>query len=202
MRRVTSRLSDDGHPVLAFGADYNPEQWPESLWLRDAELMRQAGINLVSVGIFSWALLEPREGSYEFAWLDRVLEVLHSNGIRVDLANATASPPPWFSRAYPESLPVNADGIVLGHGSRQTFCPSNPDYRRTAAALTRAIAERYSEHPAVVMWHVHNEYGCHNQPCFCAASAAAFRGWLRRRYHTLDRLNEAWGTAFWSQHYY
>jgi beta-galactosidase len=164
--------------------------------------MKQAGVNLVSVGIFSWALLEPKEGVYEFAWLDHVLDLLHTSGIRVDLANASASPPPWFSRKYPDSLPVTASGVRHSYGSRQAFCASNADYRRAAAALTRAIVDRYASHPAVVMWHVHNEYGCHNQPCFCDISAAAFRVWLQRRYQTLDELNDAWGTAFWSQHYY
>jgi beta-galactosidase len=202
MHRVTARLAEDGRPAIAFGGDYNPEQWPEAVWHEDVELMKQAGVNLVSVGIFSWALLEPKEGVYEFAWLDRVLDLLHTSGIRVDLANASASPPPWFSRKYPDSLPVTASGVRHSYGSRQAFCASNPDYRRAAAALTRAIVDRYASHPAVVMWHVHNEYGCHNQPCFCDISAAAFRVWLQRRYQTLDELNDAWGTAFWSQHYY
>ena len=202
MHRVTARLADDGQPAIAFGGDYNPEQWPEAVWHEDVDLMKQAGVNLVSVGIFSWALLEPKEGVYEFAWLDRVLDLLHTNGIRVDLANASASPPPWFSHKYPDSLPVTASGVRHSYGSRQAFCASNPDYRRAAAALTRVIVDRYASHPAVVMWHVHNEYGCHNQPCFCDISAAAFRVWLQRRYQTLDELNDAWGTAFWSQHYY
>ncbi len=202
MRRVSPALSADGTPVLAFGGDYNPEQWPEEVWLEDVALMREAGVNLVSVGIFSWALLEPAEGRYEFGWLDRVLDLLHANGVRVDLANATASPPPWFSHRYPASLPVDADGVRHSYGSRQAFCSSSLDYRRAAAALTTAIVRRYADHPAVVMWHIHNEYGCHNQPCFCDASAEAFRRWLQARYATLDTLNEAWGTAFWSQHYY
>ncbi|WP_216363242.1 beta-galactosidase, partial [Arthrobacter sp. Hiyo1] len=96
---------------IAFGGDYNPEQWPEEVWKHDVALMKEAGVNLVSVGIFSWALLEPEEGRYEFAWLDRILDLLHTNGISVDLANASASPPPWFSRKYPDSLPVDADGV-------------------------------------------------------------------------------------------
>ncbi|MGV8895306.1 MAG: beta-galactosidase [Rhodoglobus sp.] len=202
MQYVSSRLSDDGVPAFGFGGDYNPEQWDPSVWVDDVALMVEAGVNLVSVGIFSWALLEPAEGEYEFGWLDSVLDLLHSSGIRVDLANASASPPPWFSHKYPQSLPVTASGVRLGYGSRQAFCSSSPDYRRAAAALTTAIVQRYASHPAVVMWHVHNEYGCHNQPCFCDESGAAFQRWLKRRYESLGALNDAWGTAFWSQHYY
>ncbi|WP_427015570.1 beta-galactosidase [Pseudarthrobacter sp. P1] len=203
MDYVTSRLGSAGEEQrLAFGGDYNPEQWPEEIWHQDVALMREAGVNLVSVGIFSWALLEPSEGVYEFGWLDRVLDLLHGNGIRVDLANATASPPPWFSSKYPASLPVTADGVRHSYGSRQAFSANSPEYRRAAAALTQAIVDRYAGHPAVVMWHVHNEYGCHNQPDFGDYSAAAFRLWLQRRYGTLEGLNQAWGTAFWSQHYY
>ncbi|MDQ6751916.1 MAG: beta-galactosidase [Actinomycetota bacterium] len=204
MDYITARLGSDQAqgPRLAFGGDYNPEQWPEAIWQEDVKLMRQAGVNLVSVGIFSWALLEPAEGVYEFGWLDRVLDLLHANGIRVDLANATASPPPWFSHKYPDSLPVRADGVRLSHGSRQAFSANSPEYREAAAALTSAIVERYADHPAVVMWHVHNEYGCHNQPDYGDYSAAAFRVWLQHRYASLEGLNAAWGTAFWSQHYY
>lgn len=201
MLQFSTRLSDDGLPRFAFGGDYNPEQWTPEVWREDVALMREAGVNLVSVGIFSWALLEPEEGRYEFGWLDDVLDLLHANGIRVDLANASASPPPWFSKKYPQSLPVTSTGVRLGYGSRQAFCGSSADYRRAAGAMTREIAARYSAHPAVVMWHVHNEYGCHNQPCFCEVSAAAFQRWLIARYSTIGALNDAWGTAFWSQHY-
>lgn len=202
LNRLSSLLSEDGTPRIGFGGDYNPEQWDPSVWVEDVALMKEAGVNLVSVGIFSWALLEPSEGVYEFGWLDDVLDLLHEAGIRVDLANASASPPPWFSHAYPDSLPVTRSGVRLGYGSRQAFCASSADYRRAAAALTRKIVERYASHPAVVMWHVHNEYGCHNQPCYCDASGRAFQVWLAEKYVTIDALNEAWGTAFWSQHYY
>ena len=202
MLSISSRLSADGTPAFGFGGDYNPEQWHPSVWQEDVALMKVAGVNLVSVGIFSWALLEPSEGRYEFGWLDDVLDLLHESGIRVDLANASASPPPWFSHRYPQSLPVTANGVRLGYGSRQAFCASSPEYRRAAAALTTEIAKRYASHPAVVMWHVHNEYGCHNQPCYCEVSGAAFHRWLERKYDDIDALNEAWGTAFWSQHYY
>lgn len=184
-----------------YGGDYNPEQWPEELWAEDIRLMTRAGVNLATVGVFSWALLEPREGVYDFGWLDRVLDGLHAAGIRVDLATATASPPPWLSRAYPESLPVTVDGVRLSPGSRQEYCPSSPVYRAAAARLVRAIAERYGEHPALALWHINNEYGCHVAHCYCDESAAAFRRWLRAKYVDIADLNAAWGTAFWSQTY-
>ena len=119
----------------------------------------------------------------------------------VDLATATASPPPWLARLHPESLPVTKDGITLHPGSRQHYCPSSVAYRERAAELVRRIADRYKDHPALAMWHVNNEYGCHVAECYCDSSAEHFRRWLEDRYGTLDRLNEAWGTAFWSQRY-
>jgi beta-galactosidase len=187
---------------LAFGGDYNPEQWPEEVWAEDAELMRSAGVNLATVGVFSWAYLEPAEGRYEFGWLDRVMDRLATAGVRVDLATGTASPPPWFSASYPQTLPVDAEGRTLWYGSRQAYCPSSPIYRAAAARLAEALAARYAGHPALALWHVGNEYGCHVPRCYCDVSASAFRQWLRRRYRDdLDALNAAWGTAFWSQRY-
>jgi beta-galactosidase len=188
-------------PGIAYGGDYNPEQWPEQVWADDVALMQEAGVSMVSVGIFSWALLERREGEFDFGWLDRVLELLHDGGIAVDLATATASPPPWFSRAYPETLPVTREGTRLWPGSRQAYCPSSPRYRDAATNLASTLARRYGQHPALAMWHVNNEYGCHVPQCYCDVSAAAFRDWLRTRYHDVEALNAAWGTAFWSQHY-
>ncbi|MEU0969629.1 beta-galactosidase [Streptomyces sp. NPDC005917] len=190
-------------PGIAYGGDYNPEQWPEEVWAEDVRLMREAGVNMVSVGIFSWALMEPSEGVYDFSRMDRILDLLHANGIAADLATPTAAPPAWFFRAHPEALPEDHDGRTLSYGSRQTFCPSSPAYREAALRIAGALAERYASHPAVKMWHVHNEYGCHNAACYCDTSAAAFRVWLRARYgDDLAALNHAWGTAFWSQWYY
>ena len=186
---------------IVFGADYNPEQWPESVWAQDVALMQQAGVNLVSLGIFSWALLEPEPGRHDFGWLDRVVDVLHDGGIGIDMATATAAPPPWFSQAHPDSLPTRSDGSVLWWGSRQAYCPSSPEYREAAAQMSGLIATRYAAHPAVRMWHVNNEYGCHVAQCFCDVSAAAFRTWLQARYGELSALNAAWGTSFWSQRY-
>lgn len=188
-------------PHVLYGGDYNPEQWPEETWHEDARLMREAGVNLVSLGIFSWAKLEPRPGEYDFDWLDRIVDLLYENGVMVDLATATASPPPWLARLHPESLPVTKDGVRLHPGARQHYCPSSTAYKERAAALVRRIAERYGGHPALAMWHVNNEYGCHVAECYCDASAEHFRRWLEARYGTLDALNEAWGTAFWSQRY-
>lgn len=181
-----------------FGGDYNPEQWPREVWQQDIELMQRAGVNTATVGVFSWALLEPEEGRYELGWLDDVLDLLHDGGIGVVLATPTASPPPWFSLAHPDALPVLADGTRLTHGSRDTYCACAPAYRAAARRIAAVLAERYGDHPALRAWHVHNEYGTF---CWCDHVAESFRTWLRGRYRTLDALNDAWGTAFWSQHY-
>ena len=185
----------------AYGGDYNPEQWDEATFAEDLELMAEAGVNLVSLGIFSWARLEPREGVYELDWLVEIVDRLHEAGIAVDLATATASPPAWMATDHPESLPMNADGVRLGLGSRQQYCLSSTVYRERSAALAAALAERLGDHPGVVMWHIGNEYGCHTAECFCPACARAFRAWLADRYGDVERLNAAWGTDFWSQRY-
>ncbi|MGW3865388.1 beta-galactosidase [Streptomyces sp. NPDC005047] len=186
---------------IAYGGDYNPEQWPREVRQEDVRLMREAGVNLVTVGVFSWSRIQPRPGVFDWSLLDEVLNLLHANGIRADLATATAAPPPWFTRQHPDARPVTASGTRLAHGSRQVFCPSSPAYAEAADALVTALAARYGDHPALVMWHVHNEWGNHNALCYCDSSATAFRSWLQERYKTLDALNDAWGTDFWSQRY-
>jgi beta-galactosidase len=187
--------------TLLYGADYNPEQWPEEIWHDDMRLMKLAGVNMVSINIFSWALLEPALDHYEFGQLDRIMNLLAEHDIAADLGTATASPPPWMSRSYPDILPVTREGLRLSHGSRQHFCPNSKNYRREAAELVRQLATRYRKHPALRLWHVNNEYGCHVPACYCDNCAVAFRSWLQQRYQTLDALNEAWGTAFWGQRY-
>lgn len=187
---------------LYFGGDYNPEQWDESVWLEDVRLMREAKVNLVTLGVFSWANIEVADGVYEFGWLDRIIELLHANGIGVDLATATASPPAWLLHKHPEMASVNYEGVRLAHGGRQNYCISSPIYKAKSTALAGQLARRYGSHPAVKAWHVNNEYGCHNPMCFCDVSAMAWRAWLRDKYQSLEQLNFAWGTNFWSQRYH
>jgi beta-galactosidase len=171
---------------IAFGGDYNPEQWPREVWADDLRLMAEAGVSFVTLGVFSWSWLEPSKGEYTFDWLDDIMDLLGEHGIAVDLATATATPPPWLTSAYPEILPVDREGHTLWPGSRQSWCPSSPLYREFALALTDRLASRYHDHPALAMWHVSNEYACHNLPCYCDTCAVAFRRWLEQRHGTLD----------------
>ncbi|RLK52663.1 beta-galactosidase [Microbacterium telephonicum] len=193
--RFAALTADRG---ILFGGDYNPEQWPRETWRDDVALMQRAGVNLVTVGVFSWAMLEPTPGARDFGWFDEVLDLLHEGGIAVDLATPTASPPPWLGIRHPETLPVDRDGVRLVAGSRNQFAPASRVYRAAALAITRDLAERYRDHPAVRMWHVGNEFG---QLDHGNEAARSFRDWLRARYGTIDALNAAWGTAFWSQRY-
>ncbi|GGU21545.1 beta-galactosidase [Streptomyces lavendofoliae] len=186
---------------LAYGGDYNPEQWPESVWQEDVRLMREAGVTMVSVGIFSWARLEPEPGVHDFGWLDRLLDLLHEHGIRADLGTPTVAPPAWFYRAHPEALPVTREGTRYAFGSRGAICHSSPAYHAAAADITERLAHRYGSHPALALWHVHNEYGVPVSACYCDTCADRFRHWLDARYGSVGAVNDAWGTAFWGQHY-
>lgn len=186
---------------IAYGGDWNPEQWDRDTNLRDIERMVEAGVTLISLGIFSWASLEPEEGHYDLDWLADLIDQLHNAGISVDLANGTASPPAWMAQRYPQTLPVDSRGVCLGFGSRQQYNPSSALFSQKACALTEAMARRFGDHPGVVMWHISNEYGCHTWESFDEESAHAFRQWLLERYGTLEAINHAWGTAFWSQTY-
>lgn len=200
-RRGIRALPDLLGGRIGFGGDYNPEQWPEPTWSEDVALMKEAGVNLVTVGVFSWAHLQPGPDRFDLDWLARVLDLLHGAGIAVDLATATASPPPWLTTRHPEVLPVTADGVRLSPGARQHYCPSSPVYRDAAVRLATTLAERFGSHPSLVLWHVNNEYAAHTPACYCDVSAGHFRRWLQDRYGDVAALNEAWGTAFWSQRY-
>ena len=182
-----------------YGGDYNPDQWPEEVWDDDVRLMKKAGVNLVSVGIFSWAKIETSEGVYDFDWLDRIINKLGEAGIAVDLASATASPPMWLTQAHPEVLWKDYRGDVCQPGARQHWRPTSPVFREYALKLCRAMAEHYKGNPYVVAWHVSNEYGCHNRFDYSEDAEHAFQQWCEERYGTIDAVNDAWGTAFWAQ---
>jgi beta-galactosidase len=192
------RFSSTG---IAYGCDYNPEQWDEATWLDDVALMREAGIDIVAINIFGWSEIQPAPGEFTFSRLDAIIELLHANGIRVNLGTGTASPPPWLSALHPDILPTVEDGTVRYFGGRQAWCPSSPVFREYALALVEQVAIRYGAHPAVALWHVSNELGCHNALCYDEQSAVAFRRWLQARYGTIEALNAAWGAPFWSQRY-
>src|SRR5690606_37518981 len=182
------------------GADYNPDQWldyPEIL-AEDLRLMNLANCNAVSVGIFAWAALEPEEGRFEFAWLDRIMDQLAENGIYAILATPSAARPAWLSQKYPEVLRVEADRRRILHGNRHNHCYTSPVYREKVLTINTKLAERYKDHPALLVWHVSNEYG---GECHCELCQEKFREWLRHKYQTLKALNDAWWTAFWSHTY-
>ncbi|VTR75436.1 beta-galactosidase [Cellulomonas hominis] len=189
------------HPGVAFGCDWNPEQWDRSVWREDVRLMRDAGVDLVAVNVFGWSQVEPRPGEYDFRDLDEVMDLLAEHGVRANLGTGTASTPPWLTTRHPEVLPVAEDGTTRWPGGRQAWCPSSPVFRERSLALVEQVARRYGDHPALALWHVSNELGCHNALCYCDTSAAAFRRWLRDRYGDVGALNAAWGTTFWSQRY-
>ncbi len=185
-------------PQIWYGADYNPDQWPEELWAEDMRLMRLAHVNVATLPVFSWTLLQPAEDRYEFGWLDRILGQMADNGIYACLATSTAAQPAWLSQRYPDVLPTGRDGLRRRHGGRVNFCPSSPNYRRHSVALAQQLALRYKDHPTLVAWHIANEYGNH---CYCDQCGEAFREWLKARYGTLEALNEAWNANFWSHRF-
>lgn len=186
-------------PFILYGGDYNPEQWDEETIDNDIRLFKKAGINLVTLPVFAWAKLEPAEGVYDFGWLDHILDKLWENRIYVCMATPTTAQPAWMSKKYPEILPVDIAGRKRTHGMRVFFCVNSEKYRERAAAIVEKMAKRYQNYPGLVAWHVSNEYGTY---CYCENCQRKFRLWLKKRYGTIEKLNERWNTAFWGRDVY
>ncbi|MFD1625128.1 beta-galactosidase [Azospirillum griseum] len=181
------------------GVCYYPEHWPESRWSVDAHRMRELGLTHVRIGEFAWSRLEPSRDRFTFDWLDRAIDVLHKAGLKIVLGTPTATPPKWLIDAHPDILPYDEQGHVRGFGSRRHYSFSSGTWWRESARIVEIVARRYGDHPGVVGWQTDNEYGCHSTTVsWGPEDRRAFRQWLRRRYQTPERLNEAWGAVFWS----
>lgn len=182
-----------------YGADYNPDQWSEDTWIEDIRQMKIHNVNVVTLPVFSWAKLQPSENEFDFSWLDKIINLLYENGIYVNMATPTAAQPAWMSKKYPNITRTDIYGRKRKHGGRVNFCPNSPDYRRFSQAITEKMAEHYKDHPAIVLWHINNEYGAY---CYCENCRKAFIQWLQDKYITLDNLNRCWYTSFWGHTIY
>ena len=187
------------HEKIAYGGDYNPEQWDEATWAEDMRLFKLAGIDTVTLNVFSWAALQPEEDVYDFSRLDKITALCRENGLKVVLATSTGAHPAWMAKKYPEILRTEANGMKRKFGSRHNSCPNSPVYRKFSVALAEKLAQRYGSYDNIIAWHISNEYG---GECYCKNCEKAFRQWLRQRYGTVEKLNKAWNTAFWSHTFY
>jgi beta-galactosidase len=187
---------DLGLGKIAYGGDWNPEQWEREVWLEDLRLFEEAGIDLLTINVFGWTLLQPEEDRYDFTHLDEVIGLLRDRGMKACLGTGTAAHPAWMATRYPDILRVDFQGRKRKYGDRHNSCPSSPTYRAFAPRLAGALAQRYKDEPTVALWHVCNEY---TGACYCENCERAFRAWLQKRYGSLEALNAAWNTRFWSQ---
>lgn len=192
------RYSSKVHKII-YGGDYNPEQWPKEIWQEDMKLLKEAGVDTVTLNTFSWAALQPSEEEYDFGKLDEIMELAESNGLLVCLATSTSAHPAWMAKNYPDILRVEFNGMKRKFGGRHNSCPNSPTYRKYAPLLAKKLAERYGHSPNLIAWHISNEYG---GECYCENCEKAFRVWLRKKYHTLEALNRAWNTSFWGHTFY
>jgi len=188
--------------TFAIGVCDYPEQVPFEQWKHYPVRQREMGITYVRIAEFAWSRMEPHEGHCAWAWLDDAVEALHAEGLKVVMCTPTATPPAWLIRKHPEILSTDKHGHVREFGSRKHYDHASPIYREHSRRISRAVAERHGNHPAITGWQTDNEWGCHSSTrSYGGASVPAFRAWLERRYGTLDALNEAWGNVFWSQEY-
>ncbi len=184
--------------MFRFGVDYYPEHWPEERWTIDAQLMAEAGFNVVRLAEFAWSRMEPSDGRFDFEWLDRAIAVLQSYNISIILGTPTASPPPWLMAKSPELFRVREDSMRVTFGNRREYCPNHSLYHHHTNRIVSEMADHYANHPAVIGWQVDNEFG---DRCYCPVCAQKFQSWLRGRYQALEELNQKWGTVFWSHSY-
>ena len=184
---------------VPYGGDYNPEQWPEEIWQEDMRLLPKAGVDIVTLNVFSWAALQPAEDTYDFEKLDRIMEMVTNHGMKICMATSTGAHPAWMARKHPDILRTEFNGIRRKFGGRHNSCPNSPTYRKYAARLAEKLAERYGKYDNIVAWHVSNEFG---GECYCENCEQAFRVWLQKKYGTLEALNHAWNTAFWGHTFY
>ncbi len=184
---------------IPYGGDYNPEQWPEEIWEEDMRLFKLAGIDIVTLNVFSWASLQSDEQTYHFEKLDKIMQLVRENGLKVCMATSTAAHPAWMARKHPDILRTEFNGMKRKFGSRHNSCPNSPTYQKYSVRLAEKLAERYKEYDNIVAWHVANEYG---GECYCENCEAAFRLWLKEKYGTIEELNKAWDTAFWGHTFY
>ena len=184
---------------ILYGGDYNPEQWPEETWAEDMRLLKLAHIDVVTLNVFSWASLQSDDDVYHFDKLDKIMNLVRENGMKVCLATATGAHPAWMARKYPDILRTEFNGMKRKFGSRHNSCPNSPTYYKFAKALATKLAERYKDYDNVVAWHISNEYG---GECYCENCEKKFREWLKEKYQTIDAVNQAWDTAFWGHTFY
>jgi len=184
---------------ILFGGDYNPEQWPEDIWEEDMRLFKIANIDVVTLNVFSWAMLQPSENEYDFSKLDKIMELVKKNGLKVCMATSTSAHPAWMAGRYPDILRVEYNGMKRKFGARHNSCPNSPTYRKYASLLVEKLAERYKNYENIVAWHVSNEFG---GECYCENCEKAFRNWAKNRYGTIEEVNKVWNTAFWGHTFY
>lgn len=199
MDQKSYKTFSDKVTKILYGGDYNPEQWPEEVWEEDMRLFALAGIDCVTINVFSWAALQPDETTYCFDRLDKIMELVKKNGLKVILATSTAAHPAWMAKRYPEVLRTEFNGIRRKFGSRHNSCPNSPVFQKFAVRLAKKLAERYGGYDNIVAWHVSNEYG---GDCYCENCEKAFRVWLREKYQTIEEVNRAWNTSFWGHTFY